>query len=343
MLLWHRLQKPIFLHSNLFIAIFLPVVLGFSLGRPLPLAAQPQNPSQAPTHKPLDQENKENNASQTNSQNSYQAIGKKWIEQIHKQQNQNTKNSATPSLNTQEERINPKKDNNSNETTTPKQNSEDIINPNTVPNTDTIPEVAEQDTPSFFTSILRFLFFILLLILGLYITLRLFRKRLHTHLLPNNHNELVQVILSIPLVQGKFLQIVDVAGQLLILGTSEAGIQLLSKVDDGITADRIRLWKSQEEPTLSKKNSKNNFLVNLITLLKESDLRFWGHTREAKKQNQHNFSRLLNQYVNIPEKASSKEESSRETKSQKSKQARELKQLLAQQKNRLEQLNKKKQ
>ncbi len=113
-----------------------------------------------------------------------------------------------------------------------------------------------SESPSFSSAILRFSFLICLLLGALYLCLRVWRYYvLHSRSPFAKGEDLVQLLLSIPLVQGKFLQIVDVAGQILVLGVSEAGVQLLMKLEEGIYVDRIRLWQSRQKAGVSQKGS----------------------------------------------------------------------------------------
>lgn len=145
-------------------------------------------------------------------------------------------------------------------------------------------EAQEGEPPSFSSAILRFVVFIFLLGFLLYFALRFFRSR--NQKLSHGAEEVAQVLLSLPLVQGKFLQIVDVAGQLLVLGVSEAGVQLLTSINDGISADRVRLWQSRQSPELPS----NKILDKLAAVMKGTDLNL-GNT-----QSKQNFISMLRQF-----------------------------------------------
>ena len=172
-----------------------------------------------------------------------------------------------------------------------------------------------QEAPSFSSAALRFVLFISLLGLLLYFGLRFFRLR--NQGLFRRGEDLVQVVISVPLVQGKFLQVVDVAGHLLVLGVSDAGVQLLTNINEGISADRIRLWQSRQSPQAPP----NKMLDKLTSIIKGTDLNF--RNTQAKQ----NFGSLLKQLSGQPEKA---EETDK---------AAELKRLLMRQKRELSKKN----
>lgn len=133
-----------------------------------------------------------------------------------------------------------------------------------------------EEGPSFLSVALRF--FGLLAVMGFvfYLVMRYIRNK--SGLPAVGGGELVHVVASIPLVQGKFLQIVDVAGKLMALGVSEAGVQMLTEINDGIAADRIRLWQSSKRP----EQAASSALERLVGALKGSDFRFW-QTADRKR------------------------------------------------------------
>ena len=177
----------------------------------------------------------------------------------------------------------------------------------------------QKEAPSFSSAALRFILFLSLLGLLLYFGLRFFRSR--NQGLFHRGGDLVQLLVSVPLVQGKFLQIVDVAGQLLVLGVSDAGVQLLTNVSEGISADRIRLWQSRQGPELPP----NNMLDKLTAIIKGSDLSF------LSTQTKQNFASVLKQFSGQPTNKKTEEEGSDK--------AAELKRLLLRQKRELSKKN----
>jgi flagellar biogenesis protein FliO len=60
--------------------------------------------------------------------------------------------------------------------------------------------------------------------------------------------DVVQVLSIVPLGQNKFLQVVELAGRVLVLGVSENSITLITEVKDRDEIDRIRLQSSKSTP-----------------------------------------------------------------------------------------------
>jgi flagellar protein FliO/FliZ len=60
--------------------------------------------------------------------------------------------------------------------------------------------------------------------------------------------DVVQVLSIVPLGQNKFLQVVDLAGRVLVLGISDSGIHLITEVKEKEEIDRIRLLSSKSSP-----------------------------------------------------------------------------------------------
>jgi flagellar biogenesis protein FliO len=152
-----------------------------------------------------------------------------------------------------------------------------------------------DDAPSFLSVVFRF-FALMAVMVGLfYLAVRYLRNKTGAPVMGGS--DLVQVLVSVPLVQGKFLQIVDVAGRLMVLGVSDAGVQMLESVDDGLVADRIRIWQSRRGagpvPT--------SLLDKLQSVLKTSDFRFWmsGDERARKGADFASFSEWLGRQVPV--------------------------------------------
>lgn len=184
-----------------------------------------------------------------------------------------------------------------------------------------------EDGPSFLGSALRFVTLMALLVGLFYLTMRYLRRK-SGFTLPG-HNDLMHVIASTTLVQGKFLQIVDVAGKLYVLGVSDAGVQVVGEMDDGIAADRIRMWQSSRRPTPPEAPG----LASLIGALKGGDFRFWI---DKQKQPGANFAELLQgQGAGAPRAAAPQMAPDADSDGEAGDESADLKQLLQQQKRRL--------
>lgn len=128
---------------------------------------------------------------------------------------------------------------------------------------------AEAEAPSLIGVIFRFVSLLTIMIGLFFLIVRYVKKKtgvVHTG------SDLVQVIASIPLMPGKFLQIVDMAGKLLVLGVSEAGVHMITTIEDSVTADRIRIWHSSRPGEALPEN----LMGQLTSILRGMDLRFWS-------------------------------------------------------------------
>ena len=147
---------------------------------------------------------------------------------------------------------------------------------NLVPQNNPSPEAEKEDTPSFIGTLFRFIAFLCVFGVFAYLFLYFFQSKLQkgTH----KGDEIIELIASVPLLQGKFLQIVDIAGQLFIIGVSDKGMQLISKIEESLVADRIRLWQS-EQSTLPRSSGMLNILNKI---LQGTDERVKGKERFSK-------------------------------------------------------------
>jgi flagellar protein FliO/FliZ len=60
-------------------------------------------------------------------------------------------------------------------------------------------------------------------------------------------SEVIAVLATYPLAANRIIQVVDIAGQVLVLGVSESSINLITELKDQETIDRIRLASSKEQ------------------------------------------------------------------------------------------------
>ena len=129
---------------------------------------------------------------------------------------------------------------------------------------------------SFLSVVFRFVAILVVMLGAFYMFARYTRGRRG---MAGTGGDLVHVVVSVPLIQGKFLQVVDLAGRLLVLGVSDQSVSLLSEVADARTADRIRLWQSQNR---SVPEAARGALGRLTTLIRGTDFRFWNSAGEGK-------------------------------------------------------------
>ncbi|MEQ9362888.1 MAG: flagellar biosynthetic protein FliO [Leptospirales bacterium] len=160
---------------------------------------------------------------------------------------------------------------------------------------ETLGVLPRSEGPSLFSVIFRF-FGLMALMVGLfYVGMRYLRAKTGAPVMGGG-GDLVQVLVSTPLVQGKFLQIVDVAGRLMVLGVSDSGVQMLETIDDGVVADRIRIWQSRRAVSGPLPTS---LLDQVQGLFKTADFRFWvsGDERAKRSPGYASFGELLSGQV----------------------------------------------
>ncbi len=60
--------------------------------------------------------------------------------------------------------------------------------------------------------------------------------------------EVIKILSIVPVGQNKYLQVVDLAGRLMVIGVSDSGITLITEIKDKDEIDRIRLLSSKSTP-----------------------------------------------------------------------------------------------
>ncbi len=154
----------------------------------------------------------------------------------------------------------------------------------------TNPEATEE-APSLVSVAFRFAAMLIIMV-GLFYLVARYMKLKNGVLHPGN--DLVQVIASVPLMPGKFLQIVDMAGRLMVLGVSESGVSMISEIEDASTADRIRIWNANNP----RSQLPDNVLGRLTTLIRGSEFKFWNNENgpdQKSNSNRTSFSSMLGQ------------------------------------------------
>ncbi len=81
------------------------------------------------------------------------------------------------------------------------------------------------------------------IIIGIYLIFRLLLKNRRS---PVKDSEIIRVLATYPLAANRLIQIVDIGGQVLVLGVSDSSINLITEVEDKGAIDRIRLLSSKE-------------------------------------------------------------------------------------------------
>ena len=60
--------------------------------------------------------------------------------------------------------------------------------------------------------------------------------------------DVIKILSIVPVGQNKFLQVVDLAGKIMVIGVSDSNINLLTEIQDKDEIDRIRLLSSKSSP-----------------------------------------------------------------------------------------------
>jgi flagellar protein FliO/FliZ len=60
--------------------------------------------------------------------------------------------------------------------------------------------------------------------------------------------EVIKILSIVPVGQNKFLQVVDLAGRIMVIGVSDSNINLITEIKDKDEIDRIRLLSSKSSP-----------------------------------------------------------------------------------------------
>jgi len=81
------------------------------------------------------------------------------------------------------------------------------------------------------------------IIIGIYFIFRLLLKNRRS---PVKDSEIIKVLATYPLAANRLIQVVDIGGQVLVLGVSDSSINLITEVEDKEVIDQIRLLSSKE-------------------------------------------------------------------------------------------------
>lgn len=129
----------------------------------------------------------------------------------------------------------------------------------------------DEERPSFLGTLVRFLLMFGLMIGMFYGVTRYLKSKA----IVGGSGDLAKTLGTVPLAPGKHLQIVDLAGKILVLGVSNAGVQLVSEINDARTADRIRVWHDSR-PTFA---APETLIQKALVALRRTDMRFWKEKR----------------------------------------------------------------
>ena len=104
------------------------------------------------------------------------------------------------------------------------------------------PSVEEE---SYAWLIFKTIFVLGLLVGGFYYFYRFVTKKTGIH---SVGRDVIKILSIVPVGQNKFLQVVDLAGRIMVIGVSDSSINLLTEIEDKDEIDRIRLLSSKSTP-----------------------------------------------------------------------------------------------
>ncbi|HRP68490.1 MAG TPA: flagellar biosynthetic protein FliO [Turneriella sp.] len=125
-----------------------------------------------------------------------------------------------------------------------------------------------KEQPSILWQFVRTLFTLAILLGIFYALFRLYRFKRN---LPAQQFSAVTNLYEYPLGANQRLQIIEIAGRLMILGVSEQSVQLVSEITDKYTIDRIKLDCAEDV-----KAPRADFLTELSRAIKVNLKERWG-------------------------------------------------------------------
>ena len=170
------------------------------------------------------------------------------------------------------------------------------ISPALSPETDTEP-------PSFIKSLFRFILLSSLFITIFYFITNYLKKKSQQRGIFLHGNDLIQVLSSLPVKQGSFVQVIKVAGKYMTIGVSDRNIQFLGDLDETHVKNKIQLWESQQD---AQKNEQGEEMQEdtFFTFVNKILQRLSPHAKKpllwvTKKGNRNSFREFLFSKKNI--------------------------------------------
>lgn len=103
----------------------------------------------------------------------------------------------------------------------------------------------KTEDESYIWMILKTIIIMAMLVGGFYTFFRYITKRAGIQTMGG---DVMQILSVIPVGQNKFIQIVDVAGRVLLLGISDSGINLITEIKEKDEIDRLRILSTRQRP-----------------------------------------------------------------------------------------------
>lgn len=104
------------------------------------------------------------------------------------------------------------------------------------------PEVEE---PSYVWLVFKALFVLAIFGGGFYLFFKFINQKMG---MPGVGRDVVRILASTPLGQNKFVQIVDIAGRILVLGITDSNVSLITEITERDQMDRVKLLSSKSTP-----------------------------------------------------------------------------------------------
>ena len=130
-------------------------------------------------------------------------------------------------------------------------------------------DYSKQNVEETSTGWLYFKFFLMigLLLAGFYFFFRFVTKKAG---IANVGADAVNVLTAVPLGPNKYIQIVEIAGQIFVLGITDSNISMITEITDKDNKDRIKLLSSKSTPIKNANfqkyfNDSIGFITSLIT------------------------------------------------------------------------------
>ena len=105
-----------------------------------------------------------------------------------------------------------------------------------------------------------------MLVGGFYFFFKFVTKKTGIHALGQ---EVIKILSIVPVGQNKFLQVVDIAGRILVLGVTDSTINIITEVEGRDEIDRIRLLSSKSVP-VQPGGFQQYITKNVVSFLKKS-------------------------------------------------------------------------
>lgn len=135
------------------------------------------------------------------------------------------------------------------------------------------------EAPSFINVFSRFVFTLLLFGMFFYFFIQYFKKK---NWIVNQNLSPIKILGSVPLMSGKYLQIIDIYGQIVILGISENNINVVQVVENSRISEKLRLWYEENQ----KRNQQNQWKFSeFLQKVFGNSFSFW----HENIKNQRNF------------------------------------------------------